>query len=1055
MLFSISIHATSAQAYAYPIQTIEPTSPEAWQKAFRESSMNLEDFKAHTSNSITPQELETLLPPGISIERAAGKWFDQEQGMYYYPVLGLFFCPNRNMWHDYYWNTWYQAEYMSFFYDLPYGDPSDWVDCNEVFYTTDSENMIIFEEFDVIITGDGYNDEIINTEYGDNDEVIGEVFNFSDLPYSNEKWQEDDVNFPDVHFHNEIIEIMPLNAPSLIVSLGTITSESVILTGILSNPGNANITARGFWIRRSDQTSHREVLVSSSSNTFNGTITGLTADSTYHVRAVARASGTTGTLQSPARTFVTPSNQQQGNLTISPTSWSAPHTASNRTITVNSNRTWSIASTSSWLTTSQTSGSNNGSFNVNASANTTTTTRTGAITVSAPGLPTRTVSVTQAAATSAANPTVTVQANTVTSTAVTLVGTINNPGGATITSRGFWIREGNESNHREYTVSATGNQFSRTITGLSSATTYHVRAIIRTSDTSGVIQSTAISFTTPQEQGGVNLNLNRSTWNPDRTTSSISVSVTSNRSWTVSSSAPAWLSVSPSSGSNNGTFTINVTANNNTSSRSGTITVTAAGNVTRTVVVTQSGTVAQSTPVPTSPPTPTPVPVLSFNPSGVAPWNLAAWVTGPGQNTTTATVVANNSWNWSGGSAGWLTVTGFGVSGTQLSISTQPNDSGVRRTATVTVTSANLTRNLTITQNPVMATVMGQRVIECFGRNGYVDVRGNATSATIECVSRSSAERPIWNFVHIQDNVFAIRNETTRHYFTETDGNLQHEARLSGSGTDYSNRQRWILSRQSDGTYRIRSVSRNTLYVQEGVNHILNNPNLSLASRSNSNRQLWRIGYIWHVDRRYDNNQILGNIVGFWDRDINIWVEPIGPEPAGFNFRNRMNIARNAWVDALDIRFNNADNAGVANIRAYGGHRNEIQARLRYELPQTAYNYRYGVAVLQGTIDMPVGTIEAGGATRHVNRLNGTGRQAAIMLVFSDSASWHIDDSRIINFATMTAMQELGHALGYFGHSSNSNDVMARTTSSSPNVRLNPAEIEHLRQIYRNPRFRN
>ena len=437
---------------------------------------------------------------------------------------------------------------------------------------------------------------------------------------------------------------------------------------------------------------------------------------------------------------------------------------------------------------------------------------------------------------------------------------------------------------------------------------------------------------------------------------------------------------------------------------------------------------------------------------------MATWVTGPGQDSAATTVLTNQgqwSWSQSSGSEEWLTVSGIGATGNQITIRTQTNDTGVRRTATVTVRAGSLRRELTITQNPVITTLRGPRVIECFGRNGYVDVRGSATSTSIECVSSSSVVRPIWNLVHIADNVFAIKNDTTGRYFTETNGNLSHEARLSGSGTNYSNRQRWILSRQPDGTYRIRSVSNSNLYIQEGFHVPLTSPNISLASRSNSNRQLWHIGYIWHVDRSYDTNVAYGNVVGFWPGDINIWVDEIGPQPARFNFLDRVDIARNVWIDALGIRFTNAANDGVANIRAYGGHRNEIQRYLGNELHYTAYTHRYGVAVLQGTIDRHMGTIEAGGATRHVNRLNGTGRRGAIVLVFSDSASWWIDDSRMSDFATMTAMQELGHALGYFGHSPNINDVMARTTSSSPNETLNPAEIEHLRQIYHNPRFRS
>jgi endoglucanase len=73
-----------------------------------------------------------------------------------------------------------------------------------------------------------------------------------------------------------------------------------------------------------------------------------------------------------------------------------------------------------------------------------------------------------------------------------------------------------------------------------------------------------------------------------------SVSITSNTSWTVSDNQ-TWLSVSPTSGSNNGSTSISVTANTSTSSRTGAVTISGGG-ITRTVNVAQSGTTATSFP---------------------------------------------------------------------------------------------------------------------------------------------------------------------------------------------------------------------------------------------------------------------------------------------------------------------------------------------------------------------------------------------------------------------------------------------------------------------------
>src|SRR5215510_5109808 len=64
--------------------------------------------------------------------------------------------------------------------------------------------------------------------------------------------------------------------------------------------------------------------------------------------------------------------------------------------------------------------------------------------------------------------------------------------------------------------------------------------------------------------------------------------ITSNASWTVTDNQ-SWLTVSPTSGSNNGTVTVTAQENTGASARTATVTVSATGVPSRTVTVTQSG----------------------------------------------------------------------------------------------------------------------------------------------------------------------------------------------------------------------------------------------------------------------------------------------------------------------------------------------------------------------------------------------------------------------------------------------------------------------------------
>jgi pectate lyase len=87
--------------------------------------------------------------------------------------------------------------------------------------------------------------------------------------------------------------------------------------------------------------------------------------------------------------------------------------------------------------------------------------------------------------------------------------------------------------------------------------------------------------------GTNNLTLGSSSLSFSAMASSSAVSVTSNVSWTVNDDQ-SWLSTTPTSGTNNGSFSVNATANTATTSRSGTVTVTGGG-ITRNVSVAQAG----------------------------------------------------------------------------------------------------------------------------------------------------------------------------------------------------------------------------------------------------------------------------------------------------------------------------------------------------------------------------------------------------------------------------------------------------------------------------------
>ena len=331
-------------------------------------------------------------------------------------------------------------------------------------------------------------------------------FYFYDLPIIYDaEWLEDDAILSFYY------AIMPLSTPTLTVHLHATRSDSITVTGVITNPAGATITHRGFWIRRDNQTQQREVLASATSNTFSSTITGLTPNSTYHVRAIARTAGMpmSVALQSPAitvRTLPSVTINTPGaprNFTATPAvgqatlTWQAPTSNGGATIT----RYEASLNSGPWITSHSStrhvfSGLTSGSHTFRVRA--VNSAGGGMWASTSATIPTQGTPPTPTPPPQAGTPTLTISRGTTTSTSVNLTGTITNTGGASITSRGFIIRRAGFTD-QEVPIATTLNPFSHTITGLLPNTTYHVSAFARNIN-GGVVRlgrSSEIMFTTP------------------------------------------------------------------------------------------------------------------------------------------------------------------------------------------------------------------------------------------------------------------------------------------------------------------------------------------------------------------------------------------------------------------------------------------------------------------------------------------------------------------------------------------------------------------------------
>ena len=175
-----------------------------------------------------------------------------------------------------------------------------------------------------------------------------------------------------------------------------------------------------------------------------------------------------------------------------------------------------------------------------------------------------------------------------------------------------------------------------------------------------------------QNEANAAISLDTSTMEFTSSSGEQTFKITANTSWSVSSDQ-TWCSVSPSSGSNNGSVTVKVSENTQTSARTATITVkTDAG--TRTVSVTQNGASGQ----------------VSLS---VSDMEFAA-----GSGSKIFSIKSNTAWAVSS-DKNWCSVSPtLGSGDGSVTVSVDENTSISSRTATITVEGGNVVQTIVVTQ---------------------------------------------------------------------------------------------------------------------------------------------------------------------------------------------------------------------------------------------------------------------------------------------------------------------------------------------------------------------
>jgi hypothetical protein len=277
-------------------------------------------------------------------------------------------------------------------------------------------------------------------------------------------------------------------------SISSVTSTSVNSGGNITSDGGAAVSARGLvYATTSNPTlSNTILIIGSGTGSFSGTLTGLTPNTTYYIRAYATNSAGTGygneisfqTLPVAVPTLVT--TDASG---ITQTTVTSGGTISNDG-GANVTERGIVYGTSTNPTTSNTkvtSGSGTGSFSVNVTALTPNTTyyiRSYAINSAGTGYGNN---ITFQTTVPAVPSLTTRELLNITNTTATGGGSITNDGGSSITAKGIcWGTSPNPTISDSKTTDGTGTTtFTSFITGLSASVTYYVRAYATNSTGTG------------------------------------------------------------------------------------------------------------------------------------------------------------------------------------------------------------------------------------------------------------------------------------------------------------------------------------------------------------------------------------------------------------------------------------------------------------------------------------------------------------------------------------------------------------------------------------------
>jgi hypothetical protein len=353
----------------------------------------------------------------------------------------------------------------------------------------------------------------------------------------------------------------------------SVSSTALNVAAVANSTNTFDIQSNVNWSATSNQS---WLLVGSNPGSNNATIT-LTAEAnpTIYGRIATVTIQGTGLV---SKTITVTQTAGVPGLSVSTNTLQveAPGSSSAQ-FTVNSTVNWEISSNQSWLQANILTGSGNALITVYASENSSLQTREATVTVSANGLPTQTIIVTQMEW----QPILTVSKNT-----LTVASTNNSTDAFVIASNISWNVSSDKSWLKVSQASGSNNQ-NMSVTADVNPSIYSRTATVTVSG----INVVSKQITVTQQGKSPTLTASTDYLHLDATNNSnAGFTIYSTTTWTINSDQ-TWLSLNKTSGWDAGNITVTVAENTTSNTRSATLTISGNGVSPKTILVTQASAV--------------------------------------------------------------------------------------------------------------------------------------------------------------------------------------------------------------------------------------------------------------------------------------------------------------------------------------------------------------------------------------------------------------------------------------------------------------------------------